>query len=233
MNQHSIQEAYLKNFCINGRLWVHDKNTKSAILKPVSQCTTEEDFQSEILEKFQNDTFENHGIKILRKLIEDKTINQVEYELIRYWTALHIIRNQKFRNTPSINYQSDFEWLIDIEKKFSYYFRYCFLFSCGEGKFLITSDNPIQEFCVGEDIVRILPLSPSKLLLFSPIDDYIKHDELEITEFVNSILWANSFNYVFSNQSELPIQTFEKNIKKWNLIAVLEESKFFYKKDPN
>lgn len=231
MDQHSIQEAYLKNFCINGRLWAYDKSNKTSKLKPASQCTTEEDFQSDILEKLQNDTIESPGIKMLRKLLEGKTINEIEFELVRYWTALHIIRNQKFRNTPSINYNNNYEQLFEVERKFSYYFQYCFAFNCNEDKFLITSDNPIQEFSVGKDVVRVFPLSPKKLLLFSPIDNYVKHDELEFTEMINSILWANSFQFVFSNQSKLPIQKYEENIKKWNMIGSLEESKFIYREN--
>ena len=119
MNQHSIQEAYLKKFCVNGRLWVHDVKTKLVKLRPASQCTTEKDFQTLSLEQKQNRTIESPGIKSLRKLLTNKSIDQSDYESILLWLSLHIVRNENFRNRPIINYETDYEKLLDIEKNFS------------------------------------------------------------------------------------------------------------------
>jgi hypothetical protein len=226
MNQHNVQEAYLKNFCVDGRIWVYDKKVNKPISKPASQCTVEEDFQSEILEKYQNRNIESPGIKKLRKLLDGLSINENEFELIRYWTDLHIIRNQKFRNESGIDYNSYFDHLFDIENKFSLYYRYCFKYKCPNGKYLITSDNPIIEFSISGSINRILTLSPDELILFSPINDTIKHEEIEFSEFVNSMLWAHAANCIFSNQKELPVSLFEQNIKEWNLVSAMEEIKF-------
>jgi hypothetical protein len=229
MNQHSIQEAYLKNYCVDGKLWAHDVNTKTALLKSASRCTSEEDFQSEILEKIQNDTIESPGIKSLKKLLDGKSITLKEYDLVRYWTGLHIIRNQKFRNVSNINYKSDYKKLIDIENKFSHYFPYCHKYKCDNGKYLVTSDNPILEFSVGVDIVRFLTISPEELLLFTPVNNIVHHEELEFTEMINSMLWANAYSKVFSNKKVLPYSTYEKNIKKWDMVGVYEETKFITK----
>jgi len=226
MDQHNVQEAYLKNFCVDGRIWVYDKKGNKPISKPASQCTVEEDFQSEILEKYQNTNIESPGIKKLRKILDGILISEEEFELIKYWTALHIIRNHKFRNVSGVDYDSYFDQLLDIENKFSLYYCYCFKYKCPDGKYLITSDNPVLEFRNGDSINRILTLSPRELILFSPINDTIKHEKLDLTEFVNSMLWAHSENCVFSNQKDLPISSFEQNIKEWNLISVMEEMKF-------
>lgn len=226
MNQHSIQEAYLKKFCVNGRLWAYDKKLKAALLKPASKCTTEEDFQSEFLEILQNDIIENPGIKSLRKLLDGKTIDSTDYEIVRYWIALHIIRNKKYREIVGNNYELDFNKLLDIEKTFSNYFRYCYLCKCDKEKYFITSDNPILELTVGNEEVQILTLSPDKLILLTPIDDTVHHNEVEFTELINSMIWANAVNQVFSNRKELPISEYENNTDKLNLNAVLEKSQF-------
>lgn len=229
MNQHHIQEAYLKIFCENGRLWAYDKKSKVASLKPASQCTVEDNFQSKFLEVLQNDTIESPGVKSLRKLLDGKTISATEYEMVRYWTALHTIRNKKYREIVGEKYETDFNKLIEIEKIVSEYFRYCYIYKSNDDKHFITSDNPVVEFTVGNEIARILTLSPDRLLLFSPIDDTISHNEVEFTELINSMLWANSFNQVFSNKKELPIIKYENNIKRFNLNAMFETTQFIIK----
>lgn len=227
MNQHHVQKAYLKNFSgKDGKVWVHEKNLKRPYLKPVSQCTIEEDFQSEFLEKYQSTIIESPGIRALRKLPNAQGITEADFESAKYWTALHCIRNKRYRSMPRVDYESNFRQLIEIEKKFSRYYSYCFKYKCDEGKYLVTSDNPILEFTIGEYCIRILTLSPSELLTFSPIDGIPTHEELEFTEFVNSMLWANSSNQVFSNQKELPILIYERNIKNWNLEPRFEDVQF-------
>ena len=108
MSQHSVQKAYLKNFCVNGKLWAYDIKTKIASSKPASQCTTEDNFQPERLEIFQNRVFESPGIKSLRKLLDSKNINETEYSQIKYWSALHLIRSKKYRDTICAKYEFDF-----------------------------------------------------------------------------------------------------------------------------
>src|ERR1035437_3366157 len=120
MNQHSVQEAYLKNFCSNGQIWEHNVETKLSVRKSAKYCTSEKDFQPELLEKIQNATIESPGIKAINKLLDGGSITQEEFDLLRQWIALHIIRNQKYRNTPLIDYNSNYEKLIDIEIKFAY-----------------------------------------------------------------------------------------------------------------
>jgi hypothetical protein len=226
MNQHSVQEAYLKNFCINGRLWVHDKQTRKAELKPASQCTIERDFQSEVLEQYQNRNIESPGIKKLRKITKQIPISEEDFESIKYWIALHIVRSQKFRSAPGVDYNKCFRELIDIENKFFLYYRYCFKLKCADGKYLNTCDNPVLEFQNGDSFNRILTLSPKELILFSPINNTIQSEELDLIDLVNSMSWANSKQYVFSTQKDIPVGFYEQNIEEWNLAPELEEMKF-------
>lgn len=226
MNQHHIQEAYLKGFCVNGKVWAHDKYTQKSSPRPVRRCTNEEDFQSEQLEDFQNRMIESPGIKKLRKLISDDNISDDEFEIIMLWTALHCIRNEEFRNATGNDYTHSFYSLLKTEELFSNYYSHCFKYRCDEGKYLVTSDNPIVEFTVGEYYLRILALSPHELVLFSPIDGIPTHQEVEFSDMVNSMLWAGSFRQVFSNQRTLPIPSYEQNIRNWNLEPVLETMKF-------
>ena len=54
MNQHGIQEAYLKKFAApGGRIWVIGKLGGKPLAKPPGQCAAEENFQSEQLEFYQ------------------------------------------------------------------------------------------------------------------------------------------------------------------------------------
>lgn len=231
MNQHSIQEAYFKNFCVKGKLWAHDIKTKATLHKPASWCTTEVDFQSEILDKIQNDTFESPGIKSIKNLLDGKTISLVEFDLIRYWTALHIIRSQKYRNEPNVNYKIDYAKMIETEMLFSHYFIHAHLCEYTDGKYFITSDNPIIEISIDNCLARVFTLSPTKLLLLAPIDKKFSSTEIEFTELINTILWINAFKYVFSDKRVLPISTYEENIKKWDITSRYELKKYKIKNE--
>lgn len=226
MDQHNVQEAYLKEFCVKGRLWVHDKMTRKGISQPASKCTIEDGFQSDILERYQNEKIESPGIKALRKILNGNSIGENEFEIVRYWTALHIIRNPNFRSAPDIDYNAYFYKLIDIENKFSLNYCYCFKYKCPDGEYFITSDNPVLDLTIGEFIVRMLPLSPKEVILLSPINNIFWHEKLEMTELVNSMQWAHSHKCIFSNQKNIPISSYEQNIKDWNLVPVWEEMKF-------
>ena len=73
MNQHQIQEAYLKTVVgSDNKLLVYRKNLD---MKPIKvaplNCTVLKDFQSVEKEEFQNKAIETPGIKALRKLIKN------------------------------------------------------------------------------------------------------------------------------------------------------------------
>lgn len=229
MNQHSIQEAYLKLFCVNGKLWAHDINTKTALNKPASWCTSEVDFQPEFLDRIQNDMFESPGIKSLKKLLDGNTISLDEFDIVRYWSALHIIRSQKYRNNPNVNYEIDYHKMIEKEMLFSHYFKHSYICESTDGKYFITSDNPIIEIPSNDSIIRVFTISPTKLLLLTPIDEKIRSTEIEFTELVNTSLWANAYKYVFSDKKVLPLSTYDENIKKWNIVVKYEQSEYIIK----
>lgn len=228
MNQHHIQEAYLKNFADKGKLWVFNNMTESYSSKPASQCTIEENFQSDQLEKLQNATIESPGIQKLRKLVSKGNLSDDDIKTILYWTALHTIRNKNFRGNSGLNYQSDFDELLNTEKLFTNYFRYIFIYSCNQNNFFITSDNPIIEFYIGDKILRVLTWSPQKAILFSPIDNYPSH-EVEFSEMVNSMLLAGSFAEIYSNNKNLPIKKYKENIEEYNLKPKTENTLFYTK----
>jgi hypothetical protein len=224
MNQHSIQEAYLKKFCAKGKLWSHNVKTKLAVMKTAKCCTTQVDFQPDIFEKMQNNTIESPGIKALNKVIGNMNITQDEFTLIRYWSALHCIRNQYFRSIPNVDYKVNYEKLMDIEMKFSYNFRYMYKHFCSKDEFLITSDNPVIELVVADTIVRVFSLSPKEALIMTPEIKEISHDSLNMTDTINTMIWMTAYNNVFSDRKELPYDDYVKNCNGWSY--TLDEIKF-------
>lgn len=231
MNQHSIQKAYLKNFESKGRIWVFDKISGNKVAKPASQCAAENNFQSELLEKLQNYEIENPGIKKLRNMASDYVLTEEDITKIMYWTALHVIRSKKFRKNSGIDHELDFRELYQTEKLFSGYYRNIFTHTCSGSKFFITSDNPIVEFTVDDHMLRVLVWSPVKAFLFSPINDFPVHQEVEITEMINSMMYSSSYEEVYSNHNQLPLDKYEDNIQKWNLTPNFEKTKFIIKGD--
>ncbi len=229
MNQHSIQKAYLKNFESNGRIWVFNKKTGNCVAKPADQCSSENDFQSEILEELQNREIESPGIKKLRGMAFDHVLTEDDITKIMYWTALHLIRNKKFRKESDSNHELDFRELYQTEKLFSGYYRNIFTHTCDDSKFFITSDSPIIEFIVGQHMLRVLVWSPTKAFLFSPIDDFPVHQEVEVTEMINSMIYSSSYEELYSNYNQLPLEKYKDNIRKWNLIPNLEKTEFTVK----
>ena len=109
MNQHSIQEAYLKKFAApGGRIWVYSKEGGEPVPKPPGQCASEKDFQSAQLEFYQQQVVENSGIKSLRV---NGALSDDEFEHMSMWMGLHIIRTRKAR-------QQLFESAADYERRF-------------------------------------------------------------------------------------------------------------------
>src|SRR5438132_7326832 len=109
MNQHSVQEAYLKKFAApGGRIWVYSKEGGEPVPKPPRQCASEKDFQSPKLEFYQQQVVESPGIRCLRvngALFDD------EFEQMSRWMGLHIIRVRKAR-------EQRFESAADYERRF-------------------------------------------------------------------------------------------------------------------
>lgn len=230
MNQHHIQEAYLKKFESSDRVWIYTRHSDKFDQKPASQCTSEEDFQSEYLEVFQNREIESPGIKKLRKLTTEHSLTEDELSQVLYWTALHSIRNKNFRTNSGLDYNSKFNELLETEKLFSNYYRVIFRYNCVENEeFFITSDNPIIEFTVGNCILRVLTLSPKMALLFSPIPDHPVHASISFPEMVNSMLYASCFDEIYSNTKDLQIDNYKNNMNLLNLYPVWENTEFTIK----
>ena len=226
MNQHNIQKAYLKNFESNGKIWVFDKKSGNRVAKSANQCSSENDFQSEILEELQNREIESPGIKKLRSMASDHFLTEDDITKIMYWTALHLIRNKKYRKKSDLNHELDFRETFQTEKLFSSYYRNIFAHTCSDSEFFITSDNPIIEFTVGQHMLRVLVCSPTKAFLFSPIDDFPVHQELGATEMINSMMYSSSYEEIYSNHNQLPLEKYKDNIRKRNLIPNWEKTEF-------
>lgn len=226
MNQHNVQEAYLKNFETKGQIWVIEKKTGNIKRRPAGQCTAEEDFQSYELERFQNDKIESRGITKLRKIDSEESLTNEDATAILNWTALHSIRNKRFREESGIDYNDKFYELLEIEIKFTYNFRFFYTYKCQDDKFFISSDNPVLDFTIGQNYLRILPWSPSKLIVFTPIDDKPIHSNVEFTEMTNSMIFSKTYEEIYSHKKELPLNRFRKNVKRWNLEPQFEEMQF-------
>ena len=226
MNQHQVQKAYLNNFSVNNKVWIHSKTNENACLRRTDKITTLKDFQSEDLETYQANHIESPGINALRKLINNNELSEADINIIMTWSALHCIRIEKFRQQPEIKYNTQFKELMGIEEAFADYYRYCFVYTCNLDEFLITSDKPIIEFTVEENILRVITLSPKKMVLFSPIDDLPVHEKIKFPDMINAMHWASALNYVFSNQKALPIPLFKSIIESWNLVPQFEKNTF-------
>jgi len=224
MNQHQIQEAYLKTFVgSDNKLWVYRKNLD---MKPIKvaplNCTVLKDFQSVEKEEFQNKAIETPGIKALRKLIKNVgEITDGEIEIIFNWMALHSIRNQRARERIFQNkteYENHFDNIYDQENKYLQDFNFCDQYTIHEkNEFFITSDNPVFKVNIKDTIVLFLTLSPTKAIILTTHGKRPFHNSMTIPESVNSMLYANCINEIYSNQENLPIARYENNLKAWGL----------------
>jgi hypothetical protein len=221
--QHHVQEAYLKSFeDETGKLWAYRKNGGEPFRRPAGQCTAEENFQSDPLEFLQNRMIETPGIRALR---ETGRLTNSQYTSISMWTGLHILRNQKslaelFRSRA--DWEQRFNQELQTERMFSGYYRFVFICELTEdSNYWLTSDNPVIEFAIGEDLVRCCSISPKKMILFSPADDVPTH-ELGIKTLFNTMVWANAHEYVFSHKGNVSINRLREDAQGFEMVPILE-----------
>ena len=161
MNQHSIQEAYLKKFSApGGRIWVYSKRGGKPILKPPWQCAAEEDFQSEGLEFYQQQVIESPGLKAVRANGE---LSDEEFEEMSMWMGLHIIRTKSAREQlfqSAADYESRFHDELRKEQLFSAYYCYAYTHAVAEPNFVVTSDDPVIEFACEDFSFARAPCRP-------------------------------------------------------------------------
>ncbi|EOX3354388.1 hypothetical protein ACPFTX_003395, partial [Vibrio cholerae] len=225
MKQHSVQEAYLKSFEDNGRIWAHEMVTKPPRHIPAKKCTMEVDFQNHDTEHFQNRNIEKPAIEVIRALQKGEPIDNDKAEKLFMWSELHLLRNQKFRSYDEMDYSKNYHYLTEIESKFRRYFCYLSVYRCSDEEYFITSDNPVMDISVNGFLVRIFSLSPDCLVLMSPIPELLKTD-INFPEMVNSSLYANRYKYVFSNRRVLPLESYELNATKFRLKGSLTTQRF-------
>lgn len=216
MKQHSVQEAYLKKFEDKCRIWVHEVADMKPRHVPAKKCTMEVDFQSYELESLQNNNIEKPAIDVIRSLYLGAQLNESQAMKLFAWTELHLIRNQKFRSKPDVNYADEYYSLLEIEKKFTNYYNCISIYNCQESEFFITSDNPVLELFISDIIVRLFVISPKTLVMMSPRNGF-PETEISFTEMVNSTIYANKYKYVFSHKQKLPLGLFEKNATRYKL----------------
>jgi hypothetical protein len=227
MIQHYVQEAYLKSFeDEHGKLWVYPKNGGKPLHRPTKQCTAEENFQSDDLELFQNRLVETPGIKALRAT---GFLSELEYDSISSWMGLHILRNQKSRRElfkSRDDYDARFKEEFEKELLFSGYYTFVFTYRpADESHFWLTSDNPVIEFRIGDQLVRCCAISPQKMILFSPINDRPTH-ELRMEDFFNAMVWANALEYLFSHRGDVSIEKFKEHAKAFGMFPRQEDMGF-------
>jgi len=225
--QHHVQEAYLKPFeDETGKLWVYRKDRGKTFRRSAGQCTAEENFQSDALEFLQNRMIETPGIRALR---ETGRLSDSQYDSISMWMGLHILRNRKslaelFRSRADWEQRCNQE--LQTERMFSGYYRFVFVCEFTEdGDYWLTSDNPVIELAIGEELVRCCSISPKKMILFSPIDALPTH-ELGIKELFNAMIWANAHEYLFCHRGDASIQTLQEHARKFDIFPVLETVSF-------
>ena len=225
MNQHHVQEAYLKSFGDpSGKLWVYPKRGGKPLRRTAKQCASREDFQSRELELLQNRLVETPGIRAMRA---NGSLSEQEYHALSAWMALHILRNARSR-FELFDSRDDFDarFMDEFgkERLLSDYYRYVFTHP-PTNSFFVTSDNPVIEFAVEGQFVRCCAISPEKMMLFSPIDDQPFH-ELGIEDMFNALVWANAVEYVFSHRKGVSIQRLEQFAKRYKMEPVEQNTSF-------
>lgn len=225
MKQHGVQEAYLKKFEEKGRIWSYGKVGDKPRHIPAKKCTMEIDFQPEKLDSIQNNNIERPAINIIRSLYQGEGINDEQALKLFAWSELHLIRSQKFRSHETVDYNEEYELLLDVENKFSFYYNYVSVYKCTEDEYFVTSDNPVLELSINEITIRIFVISPQMLVMMSPKSGY-PTTEINFTEMINSSIYANRYEYVFSHKKSLPLETFEKNAKKYSLTGKMKNQHF-------
>ncbi len=226
MNQHSIQEAYLKKFAHkNGRVWVYRKSGGRPAPRPTSQCAAEEDFQSAALEFYQNRVIETLGIKALRI---DGSLSDEEFEQMSMWMALHIIRAEKAREQlfeSAADYEQRFHHEFLKEQLFTAYYRHAYTHAISEPNFAVTSDDPVIEFTCEDFFIRACALSPQKLIFFSPQEGKLEH-ELPLHDFFNAMMWSSPGEQLYSHRPDLRVDDLKQFSRAYDLRGVIEDIQF-------
>ena len=226
MNQHSVQEAYLKKFAApGGRIWVYSKEGGEPVPKPPRQCASEEDFQSAQLEFYQQQVVESSGIKSLRV---NGALSDDEFEQMSMWMGLHIIRTRKARQQlfeSAADYERRFHDELRNEQLFSAYYQYAYTQGIAAPNFVVTSDDPVIEFTVPGALVRACALSPQKLIFFTPNPGKLEH-ELPLHDFFNAMMWGSAGDYLYSHRRDLRINDLRDFAREYDLRSVIEEMQF-------
>ncbi|ELB2885849.1 hypothetical protein QNE71_004535, partial [Vibrio alginolyticus] len=115
LKQHSVQEAYLKTFEDKCRIWAHEAHDVKPRHIPAKKCTVEVDFQDYELESSQNNNIEKPAIDVIRSLCSGAELDESQAMKLFAWTELHLIRNQKFRAKPEVNYADEYYSLLEVE----------------------------------------------------------------------------------------------------------------------
>jgi hypothetical protein len=232
VNQHGVQEAYYKSFRDKGKIWVYPKVGGQAFRKPTSWCTAETDFQSKELEKVQADIIESHGIRAIWHLLKPGRLSEQQYKILLGWIALHLTRAPKVRNTlfqTNQHYEREFpveftRQLLGLRSSYAV----ADVYTCDSPKFLITCDNPVLEFDIerGGKSILILPISPARFVQLSSDARRWQHEECSVDEFVNAMIWASAFKYVFSHRGDVDITKCKEISERFDIAPVLETQSF-------
>ena len=231
MKLHSIQQAYFKPFVTDaktGKLWVYPKNGDRKFLKPSSWCTAEDAFQPRVLEHEQNAIVEAPGIIALRKLSSPSVLSAEEYHRISQWAALHTIRNKKMRRELGEAYQEQFRDEFEKELLFTKaQYPVAYTYRATKQRFFITSDNPVVEVKIPNGPqLRLLVITPRMLAVFAPCVGKFTPDDHSVEDYVNSVVWAFSFEYVYSHKSDVDIERFKQVAVEYKMIPVFESQQF-------
>lgn len=211
-------------------IWVYPKEGGKPFRKPTSWCTAETDFQSTALEKAQADFIESPGIKALRNLMEGKQ-SESEYNFTLRWIALHLIRNQKMRDTV-VKDGEDYEKRFpeEFEKEVLYLkSRYAVAYSFKTSNFFITSDNPIMEICCSEQRLLFFAFSPQIFFRLSSEQGELTHGTESFEDFANAMTWSAAHKFIFSNRNDIEIDKYIAIASKREMIPRQETERVILK----
>ena len=198
-------------------VWVYPKNGDRVMRKPTTWCTAENDFQSMELEQAQAKGIESPGIVALRNILEGQPTSPADYHFITQWCSLHILRNKRMRNYFP-DYQKQFPVEFEREVEFSErFFKFMSVYTCTDTGFFITSDHPVVEFPCDGHKIRLLIISPQKLVQFAPIRGNFSHGDGSFEDVVNAMTWGHALNHVYSHRGDVDTARLKSIADKRNI----------------
>jgi len=202
MNQHKIQESWLKQFQSRARkVEVIDVQTLDSKLRKPKEIASTDDFQSREHE-IEDARIETDAIRFLHRLKKGfHELDDTHRDILDKWTALHISRSprslQDIDNSPVKYDQARSAFLredLSLVKSFSSIWIYRLN---QHDEPLILSDTTMLQL---DENALIFPFTPHLVVMFTHLDPRgLKIEGRSLSQFINEMSFRSAFKEVYSN----------------------------------